>query len=372
MTSAANRSVGIADTSLTEEEIAAATDVLRSGMLRQGPKAAAFETAFAERFGARHAIASTNGSMALFIAYADFLEPGDEVIVPSFTFFATASMVVLAGGVPVMVDADPETWLIDLDAVEAAITPRTRAIAPVHLFGNVCDVDRLAALAASHDLRIVHDAAQAHGATWDGREIGGLDDYVCYSFYPTKNMFVGEGGMTTTNSADSASKMRMLRDVGARERYLHEVMGYNLRITDLAAAIGLTQLGRFDAMMARRRRNAERLLDGLGNLPGLTLPKWDPRVGHAWHQFCVLVDGGRFGRDRDGLQAFLAERRIGSAVHYPRGLHQQPVFVERFGPSTLPVTERLSQAILALPVHHGLEDADIDAVVDGVRAAARP
>jgi len=362
--------IGIADTSLTEAEIDAAIDVLRSGMLRQGPQVAAFEQDFAAFVGARHAVASINGSTALHIAFECFIKPGDEVLVPSFTFIATATMVIAAGGVPVMCDVDPETWLIDLDDAAAKTTDRTRAIVPVHLFGNVCDIGAVMAFANRHDLKIVWDAAQAHGATFDGRGVGSFGDYVTYSFYPTKNMFVGEGGMTCTDKEDCDTRMRLLREHGMPSRYRHTMLGYNYRMTDVAAAIGRAQLKRLPDMLARRRRNGERLLAGLHGLPGLTLPTVTPGAHHAWHQFCVLVDKEGFGLDRDELAVYLRENEVGSAVHYPMGLHQQPVFVEMYGTHHLPVTEQLSETILALPVHHGLSDSDIDQVVEVIREVA--
>ena len=362
--------IGIADTSLTEAEIDAAVEVLKSGMLRQGPQVAAFEEEFGRFVGAQHSIANANGSTALHIAYADFLTPGDEVLVPSFTFISTATMVIAAGGVPIMCDVDPVTWMIDLADAETRITDRTRAIVPVHLFGNVCEIETVQALAQRHDLKVVWDAAQAHGATYDGAGIGGFGGYVTYSFYPSKNMFVGEGGVTCTDNADSDAHLRLLREHGMPERYLHTVLGYNYRMTDITAAIGREQLKRLPSMLDRRRRNAKRLLDGLTGLPGLTLPSVAPNVGPAWHQFSVLVDETAFGRNRDDLSTFLRKHGVGSAVHYPRGLHQQPVFIERFGAAHLPVTEDIAERILALPVHHGLTDDDVDQVIETVRRAA--
>lgn len=361
--------IPIADTQLTEAEINAAIDVLRTGMLRQGPKVEAFEKEFGAFVGARHAVANANGSAALHIAFACFLKPGEEVLVPSFTFIATATMVIAAGGVPVMCDVDPVTWMIDLDDAASKITDRTRAIVPVHLFGNVCDIEGVQALARRHDLMVVWDAAQAHGATYDGKDVGSFGDYVTYSFYPTKNMFVGEGGMTCTDKEDCSRKMRLLREHGMPERYHHTMLGYNYRMMDVTAAIGREQLKRLPAMLARRRRNGERLLEGLAGIPGLTLPAVTPKAHHAWHQFCVLVDEAAFGLNRDGLSVFLRENEIGSAVHYPSGLHQQPLFVDMYGPTHLPVTEDLARRILALPVHHGISDGDVDQIVETVRQA---
>lgn len=364
----ADKPVAIAETQLTEAEIDAAVRVLRSGMLRQGPECKAFEREFADKVGANHALTCSSGSAALHMAFACFLNPGEEVLVPSFTFIATASMVIAAGGVPVMCDVDPQTWLLDLDDAAGRVTNKTRGIAPVHLFGNVCDVAATREFADRNNLKVVWDAAQAHGATYEGQDIGGIADYVAYSFYPSKNMFVGEGGMVCTDKPDCADRMALVREHGMPSRYYHTELGFNYRMTDVAAAIGREQLKRLDSMVDQRRRNAKVLRDGLAGLRGLTLPKITPKAESAWHQFCVLIDPDGFGKDRDALAAHLKDSGIGSAVHYPRGLHQQPMMLERYGTQHLEVTEMLARQILALPVHHGIGEDDCQRVVDAVRA----
>jgi dTDP-4-amino-4,6-dideoxygalactose transaminase len=361
--------INIADTRLSEEEIAAALAVLRSGQLRQGKQVEAFEQAFAARTGSRHGCANASGTAALHLAYLTFLQPGDEVLVPSFTFFATASAVNLAGGVPVFCDVDANTFLIDLADAERRITERTRAICPVHLFGNVCDIAAVQAFAQRHNLRVVWDAAQAHGATLHGAGLGACEGPVCYSFYPTKNLFVGEGGMTCTNDEETLALLRTLRSHGESQRYLHTRIGYNYRMTDIEAAIGHAQLARLDAMLAARRRSAGILRERLGNVPGLRLQRITPGAEHAWHQFSIVVEPGAFGCDRDTLAKHLDAAGIGTGVHYPRGLHQQPVYEELYGKSTLPVTEHLAAHILALPVHHGMSEADAQRVAEAVLAA---
>jgi perosamine synthetase len=367
----AETTIGIADTSLTEAEIEAAIAVLRSGNLRQGPQCQAFEEAFAGKTGAAHALTCANGSAALHIALACFLQPGQEVLVPSFTFVSTATMVIAAGGVPVLCDVDPETWTIDLDDAAGRVTNKTAGIIPVHLFGNVCDIDAIRTFADRNELKIVWDAAQAHGATWDGRDVGTFADYVTYSFYPSKNMFVGEGGMVCTPEEYCGERMKLIREHGMASRYYHTEFGYNYRMTDIAAAIGLAQLSRLDQMIDQRRRNAAALMKGLRGIQGLTLPTIPAKAESAWHQFCVLVDEEDFGMNRDRLAAALKERGIGTAVHYPRGLHQQPVLIERFGTQHLEVTETLARQILALPVHHGIDEAACAKVVDAVRDVAK-
>ncbi len=358
------RSVQIAYVHLEESEIEAAVRVLRSGNLRQGPECAAFEREFANAVGARYAVTSANGTAALFLAYSTFLEPGDEVLVPSLTFIATASMVVAAGGRPIFCDVDRETFLIDLEDAEARITERTRAIAPVHLFGNVCDVEAIQAFAARHNLIVVWDAAQAHGGMYKGSPIGGFDDFVCYSFYPTKNMFVGEGGMTCTNNEAYERQMRLLRSHGEVGKYYHTHLGYNLRMTDVAAAIGREQLKRLEEMLRVRRRNAHLLTEGLSQIPGLIPQKPTPGTEHAWHLYSILVDETIFGMSKEVLREKLRSFGIGTGIAYPRGLHQQPIFEEMYGKQSLPATEYITERILNLPVHHGLSESDIYYMVD--------
>lgn len=359
--------IEIAHIKLTEEEIEAAVAVLMSGLLRQGKVSDAFEKEFAAKVGAKYAVTSANGSAALHLAYMSFLKPGEEVLLPSFTFIATGSMVTAAGRRPVFCDVDQDTFLIDLKDAEKRITGRTRAIAPVHLFGNACDVDSVSAFAKRHNLIIVWDAAQAHGALFKGRDVGSFGDFVCYSFYPSKNMFVGEGGMTCTDNPDFETKMRLMRSHGQTGRYLHTMMGLNYRLTDVEAAIGRVQLKRLDEMLKIRRLNARLLNDGLTGIKGIKPQKITRDSVHAWHQYCITVDKKAFGSARDELAARLDARGIATGVHYPRGLHQQPVFEDLYGRQSLPNTERLAENILALPVHHGLSEADVARIINAVR-----
>jgi perosamine synthetase len=360
--------IGMAEIKLTEAEIEAAVRVLRSGALRQGKECDAFEQEFAAKVGARYAVTSANGSAALHLAYLACLAPGDEVLVPSFTFMATASMVTMTGGRPVFCDVDPRTFLLDLKDAAGKVTSRTRAIAPVHLFGNACDVDAFQAFAQKHNLLIIWDAAQAHGATYRGRDVGSFGDFVCYSFYPSKNMFVGEGGMTCTDNPEFDKKIRYMRTHGQTGKYLHIMLGLNYRMTDVEAAIGREQLQRLDAMLAIRRRNADLLNRGLAAVPGIQPQHITANAESAWHQYCILVEPEGFGKDRNTLAQRLKEHGIATEVHYPRGLHQQPIFEELYGKFPLPHTEYLAEHILALPVHHGLSPDDVTRIVEAVKA----
>jgi perosamine synthetase len=356
---------------LTEEEIQAAVEVLKSGNLRQGGQCEAFEHEFALKVGARYAVSCASGTASLHLAYMAFLRPGDEVLVPSFTFMATGSMVAMSGGRPVFCEVDPDTFLIDLEDAGRRITGRTRAISPVHLFGNPLDIAAVNDLAMRHNLIVVWDAAQAHGAAWKGRDIGSLDDFVSYSFYPSKNMFVGEGGMVCTNNKPYYQRMRSMRSHGETGRYYHTSLGHNYRMTDVEAAIGRKQLLRLDEMLVKRRLNAEILTAGLADVPGIRPQKVTSGGVHAWHQYCLVVDPDQFGCNRDSLAERLKEKGIATGVHYPRGLHQQPVFEELYGPLKLPVTEAITEKILAIPVHHGLAPDDASTVVEALRECHR-
>lgn len=350
--------IGMACIQLTKEEIAAAVDVLKSGALRQGAKTKAFEDAFAEKCGANYAVASSNGSASLHLAYMTFIESGDEVLVPTFTFIATGSMVTAAGGRPVFCDIDPETFLIDLKDAESKITEKTKAIAPVHLFGNPCNIDEVKAFACKHGLRIVWDAAQAHGAQYKDADVGSYGDFVSYSFYPSKNMFVGEGGMTLTPDSEMAHSMEFLRTHGQTGKYYHTMLGLNYRMTDIEGAIGLEQLKRLDIMLEVRARNAEILNESLSQVKGITPQRLTSNGTHAWHQYTIRVDKDTFGMTRDDLSTVLKKKGIASGVHYPRCLHHQPIFIDLYGEIKLPVGEKLAEEILAIPVHHGLSEED--------------
>lgn len=353
--------IPIADTSLSAKEIEAAVRVLKSGSLRQGKECDAFEREFAGHVGARHAVSCANGSAALHLAYAALLKPGDEILVPSFTFFATASMAIQAGLKPILCDVDPDTFLIDLEDAEKRITSNTRAIAPVHLFGNPCDINAVNAFAACHNLRIVWDAAQSHGAQFQKRDIGSFPDMVCYSFYPSKNLFVGEGGIICVEDGELDHVMRFLRTHGQTGKYYHTMLGWNYRMTDVEAAIGREQLKRLDGMLERRRRNAQLLSKTISKINGLRLQRVTEGGSHAWHQFCIIVEP-EFGISRDELSEELKGLGVTTGVHYPRGVHQQPIIQDLYGEDKLPVTEMLCERILALPVHHGLGDDEIGEV----------
>lgn len=342
---------------LEVEERAAVDRVLRSGMLAQGPEVAAFEEAFAAYVDVEHAVAVNSGTSGLHLGLlAAGVGPGDDVIVPSFTFAATANAVALAGATPVFVDIEPGFLTLDPAAVRDAVTPRTVGMIPVHLFGHPCDLTELHRVARDHDLFILEDAAQAHGATWSGRRVGSGSLAGVFSFYPTKNMTTGEGGMITTSDDEVARRCRLLRNQGMSRRYDNEIIGFNLRMTDIAAAIGRVQLGRLPGWTASRRANAR---DFDQRLRRVEVPPVRAGAGPVYHQYTIQSD------QRDDLRERLRLAGVESAVYYPTPVHRLPPFAR---PAHLPVTEDATRRVLSLPVHPFLSDEARTRIVRAVNA----
>jgi len=358
--------VPIAKVSLADEEINAAIEVLKSGKLRQGRKTEEFERAFAEKVGAQYAIAVSSGTAALHIAYLSVLKPGDEVLVPSFSHISTASMVHFAGCRPIFCDIDLRTFTLALEDARGRITSNTSAVAPVHLFGNACTIDEIIDLARQRDLRIIWDAAQAHGTKYEGRDVGSFDDLVCYSFYPTKNITTGEGGMITTNEPELAERCQLLRSHWQTEKYYHPRLGFNYRMTDVEGAIGLEQLKKLDQFVQRRRENAAYLTEGLSKVEEIIPPFVPEGVEHSYHQYTILLDLDKLNCTRDEFVKTLKEEGIGTGVHYPRPLHKQPAFAEMLGNNSLPVSEGISKRILSLPVHPQLRQRELNSILEGI------
>jgi dTDP-4-amino-4,6-dideoxygalactose transaminase len=312
-------------------------------------------------------VAVSSGTAALFLAYQSSLKPGDEVIVPDFTFAATATMAVAAGARPVFADVDPETFTLSPAAVERRLTRRTRAIAPVHLYGCPADVGGLTRLARQRKLHIIWDAAQAHGGQYHGRDVGSFPDVVCYSFYPSKNMTTGEGGMLTTSDRRLAEKFRLLRSHGESQRYLHTLIGYNFRMTDIAASLGRVQLSKLNSALRLRRRNAQILTQGLKGLPGIKTPSLSASSAHAFCLYTITLDTKSLGMTRDDFQRALLRRGIQTAVHYPLPLHRQPVFRGYGSDRDFPVSTRLAKSVVSLPVHPALNRKDLNQIIAAVR-----
>jgi dTDP-4-amino-4,6-dideoxygalactose transaminase len=355
--------IPIARPDLGPEEIAAVTEVIESGMIAQGRKVAELERQWAELVGVKHAIAMGNGTLALMSIFSGIgLGPGDEVITVSHTFAATANAILFTGATPVFVDIEPDTYLIDAKKIEAAITPRTRAICPVHLFGLVADMDMIRAIADRHGLIVVEDACQAHGATFRGRMAGSFG-HGAFSLYATKNMTTAEGGFVTTDDDKLADWLRLYRNQGMRTRYQFEMLGFNFRLTDIAAAIGLVQLAKLDRNTARRRAIAERYDEFFAGLP-VRLPLTPDGRTHVFHQYTVEV-----GAERDAIVAELREAGVGADIYYPLPVHRQEYIMERGLHADLPITDAAAARTLALPMYPGLSDTEQREVIDAVVAA---
>ncbi|XTZ16628.1 DegT/DnrJ/EryC1/StrS family aminotransferase [Micromonospora echinospora] len=348
-----------------EAEIEAAVRVLRSGMVVQGPEVAAFEQEFADLVAGRHCVAVNSGTSALQLTLMALgFGPGDQVIVPSFSFAASANAVRLVGAEPVFVDIEPGSFCVDPAAVEAAIGPRTVGIMPVHLYGHPAAMDRIMEIAERHQLAVVEDAAQAHGAALAGRPVGSFGTAGCFSFYPTKNMHSLEGGMITTGDPQLARTLRLLRNQGMEQRYANEIVGANMRMTDVAAAIGRVQLGRLAEWTEQRRANAK-FLDS--RITGMVVPPVADDARHVYHQYTVRVTG-----DRDAAQRRLTELGIGNAVYYPTPIHRLTPYLSEDGtpgPWDLPETERAAAEVLSLPVHPSLSEGDLERIAEGANLA---
>lgn len=344
-----------------EDEIEAVSRVLRSGMLAQGPEVAAFETEFSEVVAGRHCVAVNSGTSGLHLALnALGIGPGDEVIVPSFTFAATGNTVALTGATPVFVDIDPRTFNIDPLAIEAAITTRTRAIQPVHLYGQPAAMKEIMTIAARHNLFVVEDAAQAHMARLNGTPVGAFGNAGVFSFYPTKNMTSGEGGMIVTSSEEVARHCRLLRNQGMEQRYVNEIVGYNTRMSDIHAAIGRMQLKKLTGWTAQRQGNAKFLDE---NLKGVVIPYIAPGALHVYHQYTIRI----IGHDRDKFAAEMTKRGVGNGVYYPTPVHQLPSFRLAFD---LPETTSATKEVLSIPVHPSLSQNDLETIVSVVNSIA--
>lgn len=354
--------IPIARPRMGEEEKEQVWSALESGQLAQGERVRAFEERFAAFVQAPHAVATSSGTTAIHLALlAIGVGRGDEVIVPSFSFTATATPVLHVGATPVFVDVDPSFYTLDPDGIEAAITDRTRAIIPVSLYGQPADMPAITAIAERHNLRVIEDACQAHGASLEGRPSGGWG-IGAFSFYPTKNMTTGEGGIITTDDADVAERARLLREHGMRVRYQPEILGYNFRMTDIHASIGLAQLDKLPAANDRRRAIAARYSS---ELEGVDTPTVRAGAVHAFHQYTLRVP------NRDRFATDLAARGVGSNIYYPLPIHRQQPFIDLVPAGTdLPVTDRLTGEILSIPVYPTLTDDEVDTVIAGVNAVA--
>ncbi|MCW4053314.1 MAG: DegT/DnrJ/EryC1/StrS family aminotransferase [Candidatus Bathyarchaeota archaeon] len=350
--------------SIGEEEIEAVVKVMRGGPLTNalgaGPMVTQFEKKFAEFAGVRHAVAVNTGTAALHsTVVAAGVKQGDEVILPSFTFVATAEAVVMAGGKPVFADIDPRTYNLSLVEIERNLTEKTRAIVPVDLYGFPVDIKPMRKIAAEHGLAIVEDAAQAHGATYAGKPVGFFADGACWSLYATKNMTTGEGGIVTTSSDEMAENLRLLRTHGEKAKYASLMLGYNYRMSEIQAAIGLVQLEKLPSLVAKRRENAKSLTRLLAGSDMLKLPEESEERRHSWYLYTVRLRNTA-GNERDAIVEKLQKKGIGAVAYYVNPVHLMPYYRETFGERRLPETEKAASQVLSLPVHPGVTEAQID------------
>lgn len=349
-----------------DEERAAVDRVLRSGMLAQGPEVKAFEEEFSEHFGlGRACVAVNSGTSGQHLGLlSSGVGPGDEVIVPSFTFAATCNSVALTGATPVFTDIDADDFCISPAAIEGKITERTKGIMPVHLYGHPAKMDQIMAIADKHGLQVYEDAAQAHGASLGGTPVGAFGTFAMFSLYPTKNMTSGEGGMVAIADTEIERLMRLYRNQGMERQYHNEVVGFNTRMTDIHAAIGREQLKKVNAWTAKRQENASFLSD---HLEGVTTPPVADGAVHVYHQYTIRVP-----EDRDGLAAALREQyNVGSGMFYPVPNHQLTPFAGGTEDAELPETMKAAAECLSLPVHPSLSAGDLERIVEAVNTLAK-
>ncbi len=353
--------IPIANPHIGPEEQQAVAEVLASGTLAQGPRVASFEEAFADYLGVPEVVAVSSGTESIRLALlATGVGPNSEVIIPAFTFVATATTVMMCGATPVMVDVDEDTFCMDPAAVEAAVTRRTKAVMPVHLYGHPADMGPMLDLCRDRDLDLIEDACQSHGARWKGKHTGSVGEAGCFSFYPTKNMTTGEGGAVSTSNPQVAERLRLLRQHGLAGPYQYKMLGYNSRMTDIEAAIGLVQLGKLEGFNTARRLNAGMLTELLEDV--VRTPTTAPWAEHVWHQYTIRVD------NRDAMWDHMRHREVACGVYYPHPLSEVPILEGKVRVAgDLEVAQRLSQEVLSLPVHPGLSSEDVETVAMAVR-----
>ena len=347
--------IPIASPQLGSEERAAVDRVLQSGIIAQGPEVAKFEDEFAKMCGVKYAVATSNGTTAgHLVMIASGIGSGDEVITTPFTFFATASVIIMAGAKPVFVDVEEDGFCLNPNQVESAITEKTKAIQPVHLYGELADMPSLVEISKKNNLVLIEDSAQAHSAdSWNGKA-GSFGNAGWFSFYPTKNMTTSEGGIITTNSEEFSSHCKVLRAHGMTAQYQHSEFGYNYRMTDISAAIGRVQLTKLDKFNSRRREIANKYNASFSKY--VKVP--ENRRGHVFHQYTILCN------QRDELKEHLSQKGVGSGIYYPTLLYNYAPMSEF--EADCPNAKRLTELSLSLPVHPGLSDSDVSKVIDSV------
>ncbi len=361
------RRIKMFELDIDDEEIEAVTRVLRSGWIVYGPEVQAFEREFAEYIGVKHALAVTSGTVALYCALKALgIGPGDEVIVPDFTFIATATSVLCAGARPVFADIELKTYNIDPDDVLEKITNRTKAIIAVHLYGHPADMKALREICEDKNLVLIEDAAQAHGAKYCNSYVGSLGDAAAFSFYATKNVATGEGGMVTTNRDDVCEKVKLLRDHGQVRKYYHVELGWNFMMTSIQAAIGRVQLKKLEKNIEVRRKNAEFLRSEISKIKWIRPPIELSTCRHAYHLFTVWIDDSA-PLSRDKLVEYMRSKGVEVAVHYPLPLHQQPLFKSMGYRECCPNATEASKHVMSIPIHQKLSREDLEYIVNILR-----
>ncbi len=358
--------IPIANPSLGSEEENAIKNVLNSNILAQGKQVQEFEKNFADFIGTKHAIATSSGTTALHVALlATGIKKNDEVITTPFSFIASSNSIVYCNAKPVFADIDENTFNINADLIEEKISNKTKAIMPVHLFGQPAEMKKIMQIAEKHNLTVIEDACQSHGSEFDGKKTGSFDTG-CFSFYPTKNMTTSEGGIITTDSDKINDLSRLLREHGSRKKYYNEILGYNFRMTNIAAAIGLEQLKKLENFNEKRQKNAEYLSKGLKDIPGLIVPETASNRTHVFHQYTVRITN-EAKMSRNSFSEKLNENQIGNSVFYPVPLYKQSVY-KNFGFENieLPVTEKICNEVISLPVHPMLSQKDLDTIISVV------
>jgi len=350
--------INIAKPMLGPEEKSAVLEVMSSGKLAQGEKVDQFEKAFAAYIGTKHAVAVGNGTIAIHLAlHAHGIGKGMEVVTTPFTFIGSVTPILFCQAKPVFSDIIEKTFNIDPADMKKALTKQTKALLPVHLFGLPAEMDEIMEMAK--DIPVIEDACQAHGAAYKGKKVGSIGSCACFSFYPTKNMTTGEGGMITTSNEELAAKLRLLRDHGQKSRYEHVVIGFNFRMNDISAAIGIQQLKKLEGFNERRIANAKLLSDGLSDVKQIKTPYVPEGLRHVFHQYTMRA------KKRDGLKDYLGLENIRCGIYYPR-LVTENAPIKPFATRPTPKAEKATKEVLALPIHPGLSQDDLARMVNSV------
>lgn len=360
--------VQIVDPVIEDEEIGSVRRVLESGMLAQGEEVKKFEEEFSNYLGIDYVLGVSNGTSALDLSFKVLgVSNGDEVITTPFSFIASANSILFQGAKPVFADINKKTFNLDPEKVKEKITNKTKAIEVVHLFGQPVNIKPFQEIAEDHDLYLVEDCAQAHGATYKNKKVGTFGDIATFSLYATKNMTTGEGGLITTNNNKLANKIKKLRNHGQNKKYLHEELGRNERMTNIEAAIGRKQLKKLENLNQKRRKNAKNLNKKIKKIKELKTPHTNPKTKHVYHQYVIRVKD-EFPLSRNELSEELNDRGIGTGIHYPRPIHHQPLYQKRGYPSDIsPKSVKASEEVLSLPVHPKVSSEDIDKIFDALK-----